>query len=112
MLKNFPIESYPDWAFLCLQGLGGGGGVFGMWRYLPADNSPKTIRCIPIKFSQVESLIKLNIRYTFVDMTTKCDDTMTSSVVKKIEFEVVEKSFFQDYFLLFRLTCTSYFINK
>ena len=84
MLKNFPIEPYLDWAFLCLQGFffGGGGVVFGMWRYLPAANSPKTIRCIPIKFSQVDSLVKLNIRYTFVDMATKCDGIMTSSVVK------------------------------
>ena len=36
-------------------------------------NISKTIKCVPIKFLQVDGTIKLNIRYTFVVMATNCD---------------------------------------
>ena len=51
--------------------MGEGGGC-------DATNCSKTIRCIPIKFSQVGSVLKLNIRYTFVDIATNCDVIMAS----------------------------------
>ena len=40
---------------------------------MPAANISKTIRCMPMKFSQVDGMVKLNIRYTFVVMATSCD---------------------------------------
>ena len=54
---------------------GGGGGDD-----LPAVNISKTIRCMPMKFSQVDGMVKLNVCYTFVVMATNCDVIMTSSV--------------------------------
>ena len=34
---------------------------------------------MPMKFSQVDGMVKLNIRYTFVVIATNCDGIMTSS---------------------------------
>ena len=64
-------ELYLDLAFFLSSGVrGGGGGDF------PAANISKTIRYVPIKFSQIDGTIKLNIRYTFVVMPTNCDVIM------------------------------------
>ena len=39
-----------------------GGGVGGGWmRNLPLANISKTIRCMPMKFSQVGRIVKLNV---------------------------------------------------
>ena len=42
---------------------------------------------MPMKFSQVDGMVKVNIRYTFVVMATN--------------YDAIQKSVFQDYFLLF-----------
>ena len=34
---------------------------------------------MPMKFSQVDGMVKLNIPYTFVVIATNCDGIMTSS---------------------------------
>ena len=47
-----------------------------------ADNISKSIRCIPMKLSQVDCIVKLNIRGTFVVKTTNCDVIMTPLVRK------------------------------
>ena len=49
--------------FLALLGLGVGDD-------LPTANISKTIRCMPMKFSQVDGMVKLNIRKAFVVMAT------------------------------------------
>ena len=48
-----------------------------------------------MNFSQVDGMVKLNIRYTFVVMATNSD------VIILIGFEAVQLIFFQDYFFLF-----------
>ena len=57
---------------------------------------------MPMKFSQVDGMVKLNIHYTFAVMAKNCDVIITSeNRSKKFGFEAIKKSFFQDYFLLF-----------
>ena len=67
----------------------------GLGRDLPAANTSKTVWCTAMKFSQVDGMVKLNIRYTFVVMATNSD------VIILIGFEAVQLIFFQDYFFLF-----------
>ena len=43
MLKHVPIEPYLDWAFLCLQGFGGGGGYLGCGDICPRPIAPKQL---------------------------------------------------------------------
>ena len=49
---------------------------------LPAANISKTIRGMPMEFSQVHRMVKLNVCYNFDVMATNCDVIMTSSVRK------------------------------
>ena len=66
-VKEFPRLSLSGMGFFGLVGLGGGGGV------LPLPNIRKCIRCMPMKISNVNCMVKLNIRYTFVVMARNCD---------------------------------------
>ena len=69
--------------------------------------SPKLVGCMPMKFSHVDGMVKLNIRYTFVVMATNCDVIGR----QKIGFEAVQKRFFSGLFLAVLLTYISYYIN-
>ena len=73
---------------------------------LSKTNISKTIRCMPMKSSQVDGMV--NVCYTFVVMETNCDVIMTSSV-KTIRIRSSSK---KDYFFAVLLTYISYYINK
>ena len=49
---------------------------------VPAANISKRIRCLQMKLSQADRIVKLNIRDTFVVKTTNYDVIMTRSVRK------------------------------
>ena len=73
---------------------------------LPAANISKTIKCVPMKFSQVDGTIKLNIRYSFAVMATNCDVIWRHQSVRKIRTKACSGLFFA-----VRLTYISYHIN-
>ena len=58
--------------------------------HLLAANISKTIRCMPMKFSEVDGMVKLNILHTFVVIGRQ-----------KLDLKQFKNVFFQDYFLLF-----------
>ena len=61
---------------------------------MPAANISKTIRCMPMKFSQVDGMVELNVRYTFV-IATNCDVIITPSVRKIRIISSLKKFFFR-----------------
>ena len=76
--------------FFWFSGVGGG-------RNLPAANISKTIRCMPMKFSQVDGLVKLEYTLQFCCHGNKLWRHY-DVIGQKKQFK---KVFFQDYFSLF-----------
>ena len=79
--------------FFCLLGLVVGVGG-------PAANISKSIKCMPMKLSPVDRMVKLNIPYTFVVKTRNCERIMTPSV-RKIPIRNISKKNFPNIFMLF-----------
>ena len=79
--------------FFCLLGLVVGVGG-------PAANISKSIKCMPMKLSPVDRMVKRNIPFTFVVKTRNCERIMTPSV-RKIPIRNISKKKFPNYFMLF-----------
>ena len=73
---------------------------------LPAANISKTIKCVPMRFSQVDGTIKLNIRYSFAVMATNFHVIWRHQSVRKIRTKACSGLFFA-----VLLTYISYHIN-